>query len=393
MKKSLAALAFGTLGLGMAEFGMMSILSVVAAGLNISIPEAGHFISVYALGVCSGAVLLVFLSGNRPLKTLLIILMFIMCIGNFLAVIAPNYTFMLAARFISGLPHGGFFGVAGIVAKRLAPRNKQVEAVATMISGMTIANLVGIPAASYLTHIVSWHMLFLLVAVWGLITIIAIYLWVPDVAPVSAKNFTAQFSFLKRPLPWFLLASIMLGNGGLFSWYSYVNPIMVNIAKFPPHSLAWIMALSGLGMVMGNYISGRLSTFISPVTLSALMIGLMFVASVLMFFAAAYSYLALALMFIGVFGLFGVSGPEQFLIIDTSEGGGEILGASSAQVAFNLGNALGAFFGGLPMELGYSVEYSALPGCVLSLAGLITIFYFGKYYRPQPSGHPVSQKA
>lgn len=108
MKKSLAALAFGTLGLGMAEFGMMSILSVVAAGLNISIPEAGHFISVYALGVCSGAVLLVFLSGNRPLKTLLIILMFIMCIGNFLAVIAPNYTFMLAARFISGLPHGGF---------------------------------------------------------------------------------------------------------------------------------------------------------------------------------------------------------------------------------------------------------------------------------------------
>lgn len=135
----------------------------------------------------------------------------------------------------------------------------------------------------------------------------------------------------------------MLGNGGLFSWYSYVNPIMVNISKFPPHSMAWIMALSGLGMVMGNYISGRLSTFISPVTLSALMIGLMFVASVLMFFAAAYSYLALALMFIGVFGLFGVSGPEQFLIIDTSEGGGEILGASSAQVAFNLGNALGAF--------------------------------------------------
>lgn len=197
---------------------------------------------------------------------------------------------------------------------------------------------------------------------------------------------------MKRPLPWFLLASIMLGNGGLFSWYSYVNPIMVNISKFPPHSMAWIMALSGLGMVMGNYISGRLSTFISPVTLSALMIGLMFVASVLMFFAAAYSYLALALMFIGVFGLFGVSGPEQFLIIDTSEGGGEILGASSAQVAFNLGNALGAFFGGLPMELGYSVEYSALPGCVLSLAGLITIFYFGKYYRPQPDGHPVSQK-
>ena len=149
MKKSLIALAFGTLALGMSEFVMMGILPDIARSLGVSIPEAGHLISAYALGVCAGALALVFLARGKSLKTLLISLMALMCIGNAMAVFAPTYEFMLLARFISGLPHGGFFGVAGIVAKRLAPKNKQVEAVAIMISGMTVANLIGIPMASY----------------------------------------------------------------------------------------------------------------------------------------------------------------------------------------------------------------------------------------------------
>ena len=138
--------------------------------------------------------------------------------------------------------------------------------------------------------------------------------------------------------------------------------------------------LAGLGMVIGNYASGRLSDVISPVYVTAIMIGLMFISGVLMFFFAANSYLALALMFAGVFGLFGVSGPEQDLIIDASAGGA-VLGASSAQVAFNLGNAVGAYLGGLPIDFGYSAEYSALPGAVLSILGLITVFGFNYYYR------------
>ena len=162
MKKSLVVLAFGTLGLGIAEFGMMSILSAAAEGLGISIAKAGHLISAYALGVCFGAVALVFLSRGKPLKTLLIALMAVMCAGNLLAVFAPNYELMMMARFISGLPHGGYFGVAGIAAKKLAARGKEVEAVSVMISGMTVANLLGIPMASYLTHIMSWHMLSLI---------------------------------------------------------------------------------------------------------------------------------------------------------------------------------------------------------------------------------------
>ena len=335
MKKSLVVLAFGTLGLGIAEFGMMSILSAAAEGLGISIAKAGHLISAYALGVCFGAVALVFLSRGKPLKTLLIALMAVMCAGNLLAVFAPNYELMMMARFISGLPHGGYFGVAGIAAKKLAARGKEVEAVSVMISGMTVANLLGIPMASYLTHIMSWHMLFAVVAAWGLFTIYAIREWVPDIAPLPATNFRAQFAFLQKPQPWLLLATIMLGNGGLFCWYSYINPIMVETAGFPFYYMAGIMMLAGLGMVLGNFVSGRLSLRVPAVELTMAMIGLMFLASAGILLLAPQPYVALALMFFGVFGLFGVSSPEQSLIIDTAKGG-EILGASGAQVAFNL---------------------------------------------------------
>lgn len=381
MKKSLIALAFGTLGLGMAEFGMMSILSAVAAGLNLPVSKAGHFISAYAIGVCVGAVALVFLSRGKGLKTLLITLMALMCLGNLMAVFAPNYEAMILARFISGLPHGGYFGVAGIVAKKLAAPGKQVEAVAVMISGMTIANLLGIPIASYITHIVSWHMLFALVASWGLITIYVIYKWVPTVGPSDATGFKSQFQFLKKPLPWLLLATIMFANGGLFCWYSYINPIMVDTAGFKFYEMPGIMMIAGLGMVLGNYVSGKLSNHISPVKLTAGMIMLMTFVSILMIFMAPMPYAALLLMFAGVFGLFGVSGPEQYLIIETSPGG-EILGASSAQVAFNLGNALGAYFGSIPMMMGFGVQYSAVPGVLLTLGGLVTIYYFGKKFIP-----------
>lgn len=379
MKKSLIALAFGTLGLGISEFGMMSILSVVAESLKISISDAGHFVSMYAIGVCIGAILLVFLSKNHSLKTLLIILMVIMCLGNLIAVLAPNYETMLIARFISGLPHGAFFGVAGIAAKHLADKGRETEAVCIMISGMTVANLLGIPLASFITHIVSWHMLFLIVVLWGLFTIFSICVFVPSLPSVVYKNFSSQFAFLKHRLPWLLLATIMLGNGGLFCWYSYINPIMVDSAGFIPAAMAPIMLLSGLGMVLGNFTSSRLSSKISPVMVTLFMVGLIFISSLLMIYFSEYKLLALCLMFMGAFGLFGVSGPEQYLIIETASGG-EILGASSAQVAFNLGNALGAYFGGIPVVLGYDIQYSAVPGVILSFFGIVSIIYFNKYY-------------
>ena len=170
MKKSLIALAFGTLGLGIAEFTMMGILPYVAADLNIGIPVAGHFISAYALGVCAGAPMLI-LARKRPLKHILLALMALMLVGNLGAAMATGYWSLLAARFISGLPHGAYFGVASIVAGKLADEGRSSEAVSIMIAGMTVANLFGVPLGTSLSHMLSWRVTFLLVACWGVIVL------------------------------------------------------------------------------------------------------------------------------------------------------------------------------------------------------------------------------
>ena len=180
MKKSLIALAFGTLGLGIAEFVMMGILPDVAKDLGISIPMAGHFISAYALGVCVGAPVLT-LARKYPLKHILLVLVTLIMIGNICAATAPNYWILLAARFISGLPHGAYFGVGSIVAERLADKGKGSEAVSIMIAGMTIANLFGVPLGTSLSASISWRLTFLLVGAWSVIIMYYIWRWVPQV--------------------------------------------------------------------------------------------------------------------------------------------------------------------------------------------------------------------
>ena len=188
MKKSLIALAFGTLGLGIAEFVMMGILPDVAKDLGISIPTAGHFISAYALGVCVGAPVLT-LARKYPLKHILLVLVTLIMIGNICAAMAPNYWVLLAARFISGLPHGAYFGVGSIVAEKLADKGKGSEAVSIMIAGMTIANLFGVPLGTSLSTMLSWRATFLLVGIWGIVILYYIWRWVPHVEGLKDTGF------------------------------------------------------------------------------------------------------------------------------------------------------------------------------------------------------------
>lgn len=263
MKKSLIALAFGTLGLGIAEFVMMAILPYIATDLQVSIPAAGHLISAYALGVCAGAPLLT-LARKRPLKNILLGLVALMMTGNLFASLAPNYWTMMIARFISGLPHGAYFGVASIVAEKLADKGKGSEAVSIMIAGMTIANLFGVPLGTSLSTLLSWRLTFLLVGVWGLIVLYYIWKWVPQVEGLPDTGFKGQFRFLKTKAPWLILGATMLGNGGVFCWYSYINPLLTQVSGFPAESVTLLMVLAGFGMVAGNLVGGRLSDRYTP---------------------------------------------------------------------------------------------------------------------------------
>lgn len=379
MKKSLIALAFGTLGLGIAEFTMMGILPYVAADLDISIPTAGHFISAYALGVCFGAPILLW-ARRYPLKHILLGLMALMMVGNLCASVSTSYWMLLAARFISGLPHGAYFGVASIVASRLADEGRGAEAVSIMVAGMTVANLFGVPLGTSLSHLLSWRVTFLLVGLWSVIVLYYIWRWVPHVQGLQDTGFKGQFRFLRRPAPWLVLGATALGNGGVFCWYSYINPLLTDVSGFSSESITSLMVLAGFGMVAGNLISGRLSDRYTPGRVAMTVQGALCAILFLIFLLSSNPWCSALLMTLCTAGLFAVSSPEQVLIIRIAPGG-EMLGGAAVQMAFNLGNAVGAYAGGLAVGAGY--QYTALLGVPFALYGFVLCYVFYKKYQPE----------
>lgn len=381
MKKSLVALAFGTLALGIAEFVMMGILPDVARSLGVSIPDAGHLISAYALGVCCGAPILVIVH-KYPLKNILLCLAGIILLGSTLAALSVNYWMLLVSRFISGLPHGAYFGVASIVAVQLADERHKTGAVSIMIAGMTVANLFGVPLATSLSSQVSWRFPFVLVIFVSIIVLYYIWKWVPGVGALPDNGFRHQFAFLKKRAPWLILSSTMFANGGIFCWYSYISPLLTTEGGFAVDVLPALMIAAGFGMVAGNLVSGRLCDRHRPSVVVASTISIGIVSLLLIFLLADYGWVSAALMIICTGCLFAVSSPQQYLILKYAPGG-ELLGGASIQMAFNMGNALGAFCGGLPIAAGLPPRYAALVGVPFLLCGLIACVIFSRKYEPK----------
>ncbi|HJI20273.1 MFS transporter AraJ [Alistipes sp.] len=391
MKKSLIALAFGTLALGMAEFVMMGILPDIARELGVTIPMAGHLISAYALGVCIGAPAVVLIARRRPLKQILLILVAMIIAGNVCAALSPGYWTLFAMRLVSGLPHGAFFGVGSIVAERVADRGHKTEAVSIMIVGMTVANLFGVPLGTYISNVLTWRLAFGMVGVWGAVALLLVAWWVPRIPALPDTGLRGQFRFLRHLAPWLVIGSTMVGNGGIFCWYSYVNPFMARVAGFPEHAMTLIIMLAGFGMLAGNLIGGRFSDRFTPERVVRFTQAFVCAALLSLFFLGHHGWIALVLMTLLTGSLFALSSPQQLLMLENSRGS-EMLGAASAQVAFNLGNALGAYFGGLPMDHGLSYRYATLPGAGFALLGfLMLVVYCRKYPRRRdPAAQEVS---
>ena len=382
MRKStcLLPLALGTFGLGLTEYVMMGILPDTALAMKVSIPQAGSFISMYALGVVAGAVLLVVIARTKPLKTILLWLMSIFTIANLATAFVGNYHLFCAIRFIAGLPHGAFFGVGAISAGRLCEHGRENQAVATMVAGMTVANLLGIPFGTFLSHNLSWRLTFLLIGLFGFVIVYSIIKLIPYLKPLPDNGFRGQFNFLKSIGPWLLIIAVIMGNGGIFCWYSYINPLLVKVSGIMPKYVSIVMVLAGAGMCIGNFLGGKLSDKFSPALVAGMTQLTACIALLLIFFFASNPIASIILMCVCTGCLFAVSAPQQVLLIENARGG-EMLGASFSQISFNLGNAIGAFVGALPVKYGLGYQYTAIPGAFFAFIGFVMLFYFYRKYQ------------
>lgn len=389
MKNSLLALATGSFALGFAEFVMMGILPATASGLHVSVPAAGTFISAYALGVCVGTLFLVF--GRRvPPKRLLLGFVALVALGNAAAALAPNADVLVAARFVSGLPHGAFFGTATIVARELANPGCEGRAVSIMVLGQTVANMVGVPGGTLLAGLVSWRAAFVFVAVWAVGSFALVARLVPAVRPIPDAGLAGQFRFLKKPGPWLVIGAVLLGNTGVFCWWSYVSPWLTSVGGFPADALPALLVLAGFGMVAGSLVGGRLTDRTSPGKMAAAGQAIGCVTLALIFAFSGTPVSAAGLMLLCSFGMFFVSSPQQLLMVKVGRGGGEMIGSACVQVAFNLGNACGATIGQAVLNSGASYAWPSLAGVPFSLLAVVLLAAFAARYerRYRPAGTP-----
>lgn len=368
MKKSLFALLLGGLGIGTTEFVMMGLLPVIAENLNITIPQAGHLISAYALGVVIGAPLLVIFAGGIPPKRLLIILMILFTVFNAASGLATGYYSLFVLRLLSGLPHGAFFGVGAVVASRLADKGKEAQAVSIMFAGLTIANLAGVPLGTFLGSHVSWRYTFLLIGVIGLVTVVSLKLWMPALQAAKKENLSRQLTFFKNTESWMIIFLIAIGTGGLFCWISYISPLLTEVSGFSADTVPYILAFAGLGMCAGNLMGGWLADRFSPVWTALSLLLAMSVSLVLVSLLSEFKVLSLAMTFTTGALAFSLAAPIQMLMIQSARGS-EMFAAAVAQACFNIGNALGAYLGGLPLAAGYSYTSPEWVGVAMALVG------------------------
>ena len=368
IKKSLLALTLGGLGIGITEFVMMGLLPDIAKDLRITIPEAGHLISAYALGVVIGAPLLVAIAGSYPPKKILMVLMLMFVAFNALSAFAPDYIFMFIARLLAGLPHGAFFGVGSVVASKLAEKGKEARSVALMFAGLTIANIIGVPLGTYIGHNYSWRYTFIIIVIVGLITLLSLKLWMPALPATKERNLKKEMGFFKLPEAWLIILMIAIGTGGLFSWFSYIAPLLTKVSGFSDNSITYILALAGVGMLVGNFIGGRLADAFSPAKASVALLVAMAVALVIIHYVSYNQPLSLLMTFVTGAISFALASPIQMLMINTAKGS-EMIAASVSQASFNIGNALGAFLGGLPLAAGYDYTSPVWVGALMALIG------------------------
>ncbi|AIA03229.1 MFS transporter [Streptomyces noursei] len=386
MPLALLALAISAFGIGTTEFVMMGLLPDVADDLGTSVPTAGYLVSAYALGVVIGAPLLTALGSRVPRKRMLVALMAVFTVGNLASALAPTFGLLIAGRLLAGLPHGAFFGVGAVVAARLVREGRQARAVATMFLGLTIANIVGVPAATLLGQHLGWRATFLVVAAIGLVAMASLARLVPPLPAEPHTGLGGELRALGNRQVLLGLLTTVFGFAGIFAVYSYLASMMTEVTGFAAGSVPLVLALFGIGMTLGALAAGPLTDRALRPTLYG-SLGALAVILAAFHFAAPVKWAALVgVVLIGATG-FLTTTPLQMLVMNKARQA-PTLAAASNQSAFNLANAGGAWIGGLVLSAGWGWTSPTLAGAVLAAAGLVVALVAGRLDRGAGDASP-----
>jgi len=362
------ALAIGGFAIGTTEFVTMGLLPQIAGGVGISIPTAGHIVSAYALGVVVGAPLIATLAARMTRKSVLIWLMVAFAAGNIASSMAASYPQLMVARFLSGLPHGAFFGIGAVVAASLVPAHRRTWAVSMMLAGLTVANIIGVPLTTWVGQTFGWQWPYALVGVIALVTVAATWAWVPHQPPAGDASMRAELRSLKRLQVWLALLIGTVGFGGMFATYSYIAPNMTELTGYPSAAVPVILAIYGIGMTVGAFLSGRVAAY-------GLMRGIFVCLAAIAVILALFGFAAhnkvtavLAVFLLGMVSTILVPMLQTRLMDVAHEG--QSLAAALNHSTLNMANALGAYLGSVVLQAGFGYEWPSRVGVLLALAGV-----------------------
>jgi len=394
VRRALLALALGGFGIGTGEFVTLGLLPNIAHDLHVSIPQAGHLISAYALGVVVGAPLLTGAAVRLPRRRLLIIVALTMAALNAASSAMPGFTSLLIVRFLAGLPHGAYFGVASVVAGNLVPEQRRSSAMAIVFAGLTVANVIGVPAATLIGQHFGWRVVFSLVGAVEVIAAVAILAVVPvDRADRegSAPQLRQELRAFRQPQIWLSLSIAMIGGGALFATFSYIAPMMTHVAGFGQGAITPLLVLFGLGMTGGNLIGARMADRALMRTIYVAMTCEILLAAG--FYFADHS-MVLAPLFILLLPATALPLlPALQSRIVTLAGGAPNLAAASIHAAFNIANSLGAWLGGAAIAAGWGYESPNLVAAGLALFGLVVAIGSGRLELAQRARARAAQVA
>lgn len=368
MPLALLALAVVTFGIGTTEFATMGLLPQIADGMGVSVPHAGNLVSAYALGVVVGAPVLTGIGARVPHKRLLLLLTGLFVVGNTASALAPNFGLLFAARFLAGLPHGALFGVGAVVASRLVAPDRAARAVSRIFLGLTIANIVGVPAGTALGQHLGWRYAYCAVAVIGLVALAALALLVPHRPRGPQAGIRQELRAMGNLQVFIGLATAVVGFGGFFAVYSYLVPMLTHLTGISDSSTTVVLALYGVGMTLGTLLAGPLTDRALRPTLYGGIV--LLAASLVTFYFTVHSTVPalITVLFIGATGALITTPVQMLLMINAKDA--PTMAAASNHSAFNMANASGAWLGGLVISAGWGWAAPNLVGAALAVAGL-----------------------